>query len=1345
MPTFNRDRPAILDRVLQADRFRLTRQWQQLGELDSSDPRWQRWQNDAQASVAKCDLRAASIPQLQYATELPITAHRQQIIELLQTHQTLVICGETGSGKSTQLPKLLLDAGLGRRGMIGHTQPRRLAARAVATRVAEELSSSLGELVGFKIRFTDTTKPHSLIKLMTDGVLLAETQRDRFLDQYEAIIIDEAHERSLNIDFLLGYLKRLLERRHDLKLIITSATIDPQRFAEHFAGERGPAPIVEVSGRTYPVEVLYRPPEASELGEVDEPQMLEAVARATDELLRAGPGDILLFLPTEHDIRVASKHLRGHFVRSSQENSIELLPLYARLSQADQNKIFQRHNKRRIVLATNVAESSLTVPGIHYVIDTGLVRISRYAPRSKVQRLPIEAISQASANQRTGRCGRLGPGVCIRLYSRDDFESRSQFTTPEIRRSDLASVMLQSLALRLGPLEEYPLLDPPTPESIRDAQRTLFELQAVDERGQLTKLGTQLGKLPCDPRVGRMLLAGDQFGCLPEVLVIAAAIEVQDVRLRPAGQAPAADEAHAIFADPQSDFLSYLRLWDFYEHLGNELGRSRLQKALNQKFLSWQNFREWSDIVRQLKELLHNADIKVGLRKIALPAIDLQQLKQVREDSHQPSRKQSNVKSNIVPLKRPDGYASIHQALMTGLLSGIAHATDSHEYRAAGGLSVSLWPGSGLFRRKPKWVMAAELLETNRRYARTVAEIDSPWIEQAAAHLLKHTYSDPHWSSKSGAAMIYRRSTLYGLTVASGIRVPLATIDPTAARQLLIEHGLVAGEWNCGEKFYQHNCELLADLDELVRRTRQRDFIFDKYHLGQFYEERLAAEIVDLASLRNWLRKHGGTDAERALWMKTEDLVRHKSEVVHQVADNFPNELRIGATSLPLDYHFEPGHKADGVTITVPQAALRQISDESLGWLVPGLLEEKILHLIRSLPKHLRTNFVPAPDVARELAAKLSTSDRQRAFTAALCEAMTVHSKETVKPSDFDWQKLPEHLRFLVRVVDDDGQVVDAGRNVLELQARHALPESLVSADASTVSHDWKDRKIREVDFEFLPSQVPVHRGGLVVAAFPTLVDAGEWVEVRLADNATEAEHLSRSGWMRLFALKHHRQLRSQVAHLPQLEKVSVWLGHLLKTDELRNQLQDLIARNAFIEGQPLPTGKEGFEVRNLRSTESISIATQQVSQWLPAFAENLHRLRLRMEDAPQLWKEVFDDVRSQLDHILPRNFLSSTTWANLQEFPRYLRAIEMRIDKLKSGGLPKDRQLRAAVSESWNAYLKLVKRPEPISGLQAQLLDQLRWLIEEYRVSLFAQSLGTKQSVSPKRIQELIKQLESS
>ncbi len=862
------------------------------------------------------------------------------------------------------------------------------------------------------------------------------------------------------------------------------------------------------------------------------------------------------------------------------------------------------------------------------MIDTGLVRISRYAPRSKVKRLPIEEVSQASANQRSGRCGRLGPGTCIRLFGEDDYLQRPKFTTPEIRRSDLTSVMLQSLVLRLGPLEEFPLLDPPSGESIHDAQCTLLELGAIDQHRKLTPVGRQLGQLPCEPRVGRMLLEAAQRNCLAEVLVIAAGLECQEVRQRPAGLQPQADAAHMQFRDPHSDFLSLLRLWDFYEGLRAQLSRSRLEKALVQNFISPPAFREWSETMRQLKDILASAGIRVGKRRFRLPPVE-------SDSASQPPAAQSSKRDaeGLPKLARPEGYADIHQSLLTGLLSGIAQRGERHEYKGIAGLSLALWPGSGLFRRQPKWIMSAEIVETSKRYARTVAEVDAEWIEMAGRELLKYSYSDPHWSSKTGSAMVYRKSSLYGLTISSGHRVAYSTLDAASARSMMIEHGLVAGDWHCNESFYRHNQELIADIDELAKRTRSREFIIDRFHLANFYESRVPQTAVDLSSLRAWLRRHSDSPEAQALRMQPADLIAD-SQHAEEFEVRFPNVLHLGASEFPLSYHFEPGHAADGVSLTVPQAALRQISDEALGWLVPGLLEEKVLALIKAMPKRLRTNFVPAPDVARKLVRELSKLSRDEPFAIALARVMSQFAGEKITTGDLALGELPEHLHFLVCVIDDDGHELARGRSVQQLQAEFGqLGQALVvDAAAAELAADslpaWHNRPVSHHNFDGLPPPVTLQRGGVLVAAFPALVDLqylgqGEGVELRLADAPQEAERMTQRGLTRLLAMQHHRSLRSHVAHLPQLSQACVQLSHLVPGSQIQGRLQDLIARIGLVEGQPPITTRAEFDVRNARASEHISMAAQQVAAWLPALAAQAHAVRLQLEQAPGQWQSV--------------------------------------------------------------------------------------------------------------------------
>ena len=816
-----------LENAMRIDRFRLRRDRKQ------SSP--EKWAERLAESVALCAARKSATPRIEYSPELPITAHREEITQLIRGRQVIVVCGETGSGKSTQLPKLCLEAGLGREAMIGHTQPRRLAARSIATRLAEELNTPLGKSVGYQVRFGDQSGDETLIKLMTDGILLAETQSDRFLDAYDAIIIDEAHERSLNIDFLIGYLRQLQGKRPDLKIIITSATIDAERFAEHFSDQDGPAPIVNVEGRGYPVEMQYLPWEDVLDDETRGYDLARHVIAGIDATSKAGSGDTLVFLPTERDIREVSHRVAGHFKRLGMDGRVEVLPLYARLPQKEQERIFHPSgSKRRVIFATNVAESSLTVPGIRCVVDTGTARISRYSPRSKMQRLPIESVSRASANQRAGRCGRLGPGVCVRLFSQEDFESRDAFTTPEIRRTNLASVILQTKVLRLGKLEEFPLIDPPRPEAISEGIRTLKELSAIDDKQELTGTGWKLGRMPVDPRVGRILLAAAEYNVLPEVLPIAAALELPDPRDRPPGKQQAADEAHSQFADPRSDFLSYLRLWRYYGQARNEHTRNRLTRELQKRFLSPTRMREWSDVYRQLKEMaatsLGDSQGKQAKR------LSIREITYCEDDER------------IVDEEK---YAAIHQSLLAGLLSSVALAGDKNEYTGGGGLKLFLWPGSGVFSLKPKWIVAAELVETAKQYARTVAQIQPQWIEHVGAHLIKRSHTDPHWSSKSGGAFCYQRQSLFGLPVVVGRRVPLPPIDPVTARDLMIDQGLAEQALQTNAKFVRHNQELLESIASLAAKTRRRDLVIDSYIVARFYRSRLPDDVCD----RNQLEK----------------------------------------------------------------------------------------------------------------------------------------------------------------------------------------------------------------------------------------------------------------------------------------------------------------------------------------------------------------------------------------------------------------------------------------------------------------------------------------------------------
>ncbi|HUE73131.1 MAG TPA: ATP-dependent RNA helicase HrpA, partial [Pirellulaceae bacterium] len=971
--TYFREIAQQIDQAMQADRHRLRNLLRGLENAEqqgkSPDQQLARLHEQLDKSLAVASQRRASVPPLVYDDSLPITARREEIVAAIREHQVLILSGETGSGKSTQLPKLCLAAGRGMTGLIGHTQPRRIAARSIAARLTEEVgpacragpgsgaessersrsASGTYPIVAYKIRFADQTSSETLIKVMTDGILLAETQSDRFLDAYDTIIIDEAHERSLNIDFLLGYLHRLLPKRPDLRLIITSATIDAQRFAQHFASDGRPAPAIEVTGRTYPVEVRYRGAGVSPADDgQDRPDACptEEIADAVEEVCQTGPGDILVFLPTERDIREAAHVLRG---RQLHGGRAEVLPLYARLTTAEQNKIFQPHSGRRIVLATNVAESSLTVPGIRFVVDTGTARISRYSPKSKVQRLPIEPVSQASCDQRKGRCGRIGSGVCIRLYDEEDYLSRERFTAPEIQRTNLAAVVLQTLAFGLGPLDEFPLLDPPRPEAIRDGYKTLSEIGAIDDERKLTPIGRSLARLPVDPRIGRMILAAHDDHCLADVLIVAAALETQDPRERPADKQQAADEAQARFLDPDSDFLSYLKLWDFLHHLRETLSRGQFKKALWQSFLSETKVREWQEVHRQLLEMVSQLRLRVGRRMWSTR-------------SHKPEApaRERHARTNGSALSDP-AYAAIHRSILTGLLSNIALRGDDREYQGAGGNKFFLWPGSGIVhsgplaprvdgddRRgpptrgasgphlgRPTWILAAELVETSRRYARTVALIDPDWIEPLAAHLVSRSYSDPHWSRKSGTVLAKEKVSLFGLTIVPERRVRYGAIDPVESRKIFIQHALVEQELDTPAAFFRHNRQLRDELAKLAAKTRRRDLVVDDYDVYRFYDDRLPPEVFDRQSLDQWLKAERDRSDKRLL-LTREDLVGDEADAVDP--SEFPERLAFDRMQVPLDYRFEPGAQRDGITATVPREGLAQLAPERLEWLVPGLV-----------------------------------------------------------------------------------------------------------------------------------------------------------------------------------------------------------------------------------------------------------------------------------------------------------------------------------------------------------------------------------------------------------------------
>jgi ATP-dependent helicase HrpA len=1285
---------------------------------------------------------------LSVPADLPIAAHRDAIVDLLRQRSTIVVSGETGSGKSTQLPKLCLAAGLGQTGLIGHTQPRRLAAQSIASRLAEELQTPLGEHVGFKIRFTDRTRPETLVKLMTDGILLAETQSDRDLNAYDAVIIDEAHERSLNIDFLLGYLKRLRQIRPRLRTIITSATIDAERFSEHFADDSGPAPIVVVEGRSYPVEIRYRPWEELSSSESDGENRNYDLARhvidGIDEVIGCGPGDVLVFLPTERDIREVSHRVGGHLRRTGRLGQIDLLPLYARLPQSEQTKIFNpKGSLRRIIFATNVAESSLTVPGIRYVVDAGLARISRYSPRSKVQRLPIEPVSQASARQRAGRCGRVAAGVCVRLFSAEDFESRDAYTTPEIRRTGLASVILQTKILRLGSVDEFPFLDPPRPEAVREGYRTLFEIGALDDRRRLTAIGRRLGRLPVDPRVGRMILAAIENGVLPEILVIAAGLEIQDPRERPPDKKQAADQAQSIFQDANSDFLSYLKIWRFYHQQRETLSRNQLQKACRYRFLSYQRLRQWSDVYRQLRDMVRALRVE-RTSGIAEPRVDV--------DFENPQH----------PIMDANRYQLVHQSLLAGLLSGVAMLGDNSEYTGAGNLKLFLWPGSGVFASKPKWIVAAELVETSKQFARCVARIQPEWIETVAPHLTKASYSDPHWGAKQAGAFCYQRVTLFGLPIVTRRKLPLAPIDPTTARTLLIQHGLVQQEMPTRARFVDHNRRLQQSIADLAAKTRRRDLVVDAYALENFYDDRLPPDVVDRARLEKWDRdlppptwaKRLKDAGDLARWMEAPPPIDESDNQTPYLrpeiltgqfttdlrAEAFPDSLQVGETRLPLEYRYEPGAGDDGVTVTIPKAALAQVSDHRLGWLVPGLLEDKVLALIKSLPKRIRRNLVPAADTARRVVSNLDQDAGNVPFMPTVCQLLSQLAEMPISPHDFDQSKLADHLHFHVRVVDDEGKPLASGRSIAAVREDLQLTDG-DEDDSLPDSDDGADIEAKgwtTFAAEDLPAEAIRVRGGVRVAHFPALVDTGNAVDVRYFGQRAVAEVAHHRGLTRLFAIAEKKEIRSQVRWLPDLERSRMLMAHRIPAGEFESQLSDLVARRGFVDGEPIIRTRNEFESRRSERGKRIAIAIQEIAQWLPDLATAIHSVRVLLESATAAHLQyAVQDVGDQVSALLIEDFIRDTPWNWLEQYPRYFRAIEYRFDKLRSGNLDRDREWTQMVNDFRQ---RIGQAEDPADESRTQKSEELRWMLEELRVSLFAQPLGTAIKISPQRIEKMLR-----
>jgi ATP-dependent helicase HrpA len=1315
--------------------------------------------------------RAANpVPPIRYPESLPVSARRDEIARALAANPVVIVCGETGSGKTTQLPKIALQLGrglgAGGRGLIGHTQPRRIAASSVAKRIAQELDSPLGEVVGFKVRFQDRLQPGASVKLMTDGILLAETQSDPLLRAYDTLIVDEAHERSLNIDFLLGHLRQILPRRPDLKLVVTSATIDAERFAAHFAGAQGPAPVIQVSGRLYPVEVRWRPFEWNDAPKTASPSapqggapllgrpgerrrsdgLDEAIADAIDELWRdGGAGDVLVFLPGEREIREAADHLRQHFAKAPRGGpQPEVLPLFARLSQAEQDRVFEPGNGRRIVLATNVAETSLTVPGIRYVVDSGLARVKRYSLRQKVEQLQIEPISQAAANQRAGRCGRVADGICIRLYDEAGFAARPKFTDPEILRSSLAGVILRMKSLRLGAVEDFPFLEAPPRKAIADGYALLAELGAVDEGNELTAIGQALARLPLDPRVGRMILEARDRQALHEVLIIAAALSGQDVRDRPLEQQQAADEKHKLFDDDKSEFMGTCKLWHWIEqgrgvhgHGGqkheatdqHKLSNRQEEQRLREQFISPRRVREWRDIHSQL----HTVVAEHGWRLNGTPAT----------------------------------YEQIHLSMLAGLLGNIGCKADDDEwYLGARGIRFWRHPGVNLSKRPGRWIVAAELVETTRLYGRGLAAIEPHWLPLIGGHLLKKQLLEPHWERKAAEVVALERATLYGLVVYANKRVNFGRVDPAAAREIFIRHALVEGDWETKLPFLTHNRKLIAQVQELEHKSRRQDVLVDDALIFAFYDQQLPSEVCSGASLERWFRDEVKR-SPKLLQLSREELMRHEAAGI--TTDAFPRLVRLGGVDCAASYLHEPGDERDGLTVTVPIYALNQVADERCEWLVPGMLAPKVLALLKSLPGKPRARLQPLADSAESFVQAAPFG--QGSLTDALLEAVRARTQLPLQRADFKPDMVPAHLFMNLRIVDEHGRQLGMGRHLAALkaelgtqarsafQALAALKRPAPASAAPVPAASGEGRGVQATvavrvpkaavpaeakaperytawSFGELPELMELRQGTQTLIGFPALIDKGTHVEIEVFDEPEVAAARHRAGLRRLVALQIKEPLKYLEKNIPDLQRLGALYMGLGTLEELRQQIVDVALDRAFL-AEPLPTDAPAFDARLTGGRARLNLIAQEVARTVGAVLADYAAASRKLKDARPP-KEVAEDIAAQLQRLVGKRFVLDTPYAQLQHLPRYLKGIVLRLDKLKAD--PARDAARSA--EARIAEARWLKRAVELKGRRDARLDEYRWLLEELRVSLFAQELRTPQPVSSKRLDKAWAQL---
>ncbi|CAM4228606.1 ATP-dependent RNA helicase HrpA [Nocardia ninae] len=1378
------------------------------------------------AAELRIDARRAAVPEIRYPEQLPVTQRREDIAAAIAAHQVVIVAGETGSGKTTQIPKICLELGRGIRGTIGHTQPRRLAARTVAERIAEELGTELGDVVGYTVRFTDHASDRTLIKLMTDGILLAEIQRDRLLRRYDTIIIDEAHERSLNIDFLLGYLKQLLPRRPDLKVIITSATIDPELFARHFADENGaPAPIVEVSGRSYPVELRYRPLSLELPGADDEDDEdtrvvdrdpVDAIGDAVTELFAEGDGDVLVFLSGEREIRDTADALRDLKLPRT-----EILPLYARLSTAEQHRVFAPHPGRRVVLATNVAETSLTVPGIRYVIDPGTARISRYSMRTKVQRLPIEPVSQASARQRAGRCGRVADGICIRLYSEDDFESRPAFTEPEILRTNLAAVILQMTALGLGDIENFPFVEAPDKRAIRDGIALLEELGALGRRTSdskdaaetrtddygltLTPIGRDMAQLPVDPRMARMLVEAHGNGCLAEVLIIVAALSIQDVRERPADNQQAADLEHARFVVEGSDFLAYLRLWDYLTEQRKSLSSNQFRRMCREEFLHYLRIREWQDLHGQLRTITKglgwSADTSErseaedepaagssrrgrgrgkgaegspdgrqqtdsGSRRGRTGGKAAAQSAESRQGDERPGATASNRQdagtsrdgrtgsstgggqrgakrgrrggapqaadsSSLDSDDMPWDATGIHQALLAGMLSHIGlREAESREFLGARNAKFMIFPGSSLAKKPPRWVMAAELVETSRLWGRMAAKVEPEWAERLAGDLVKRTYSEPHWSAKRGAASAYERVTLYGIPLVTGRQVDYGRIDPELSRELFIRHALVQGEWQTRHEFFHRNRELIDDVADLEHRARRRDILVDDEVLFEFYDKRLPADIVSVRHFDSWWKSARRKDPA-LLDFSTSTVVNAGTAALDPAA--FPDAWRQGELSFPLTYQFEPGNEEDGVTVRIPVEQLAHVRAVGFDWLVPGMRDELAAALIKTLPKALRRSVVPAPDFAARALAALTP--RAEPMRIGLARELSRLGAITIDPTDFDTAALPDHLRMTFAAVDSAGKVLARSKSLPALKTQLA---EQVSASVARATAGAERSPAAVWTSESLGTVEPTVRrevAGQTVTGYPALVPEGEGVAVRVLSSPAAQAAAMRAGTRALVLKALPTSVRTVTSSLRPTERLALSQNPYGSLEALVEDCRAAAADELIAAAGGPVHNPDDFAALVAKIRPEFATAVARLVRLVVPILAEAHRVSVALAQTSE--RDIADDVRDQLDNLVFPGFIAEWGSARLRELPRYLQAAVVRLESLP-GAAVRDRQGMIELDRALTAYDRLVNSL-PENRRHAPAVTEIWWMIEEFRISLFAQKLSTPYPVSAKRIEKAV------